>query len=491
MPRAPLPRDCRAKIVATLGPASSDPATIAALVEAGADVFRLNFSHGTHAEHRARHAAIRALEASTGRPIGILADLQGPKIRLGQIPGGPRTVAEGERVTFALDSAEGVVPLPHPEVFAALAPGVTLLIDDGKLRLIVEEASATTATARVETGGRLLDRKGVSIVGAVLPVSALTEKDRADLAFALSLGVDWVALSFVQRPEDIDEVRAPVGTRARIMAKLEKPSAIDHLDAIVARADAVMVARGDLGVEMPAELVPTIQRRILRAARAAGKPVVVATQMLESMTETPTPTRAEASDVATAVYEGADAVMLSAESASGKHPVMAVRVMDNIIAAVEADPGWRAALDAANPAPEPTIADTICHALQQAAAVLPVKALVTYTDSGATSLRAARARPAAPIAALTPSPAVARQLALVWGTFPIVTPPADEVGAIVTLACEAVAARGFAGEGEIIAIAAGMPFGTPGSTNLLRIEQMPADTTPEATRETVLEAEGA
>jgi len=481
-----MPRDCRTKIVATLGPASSDAATIAALLDAGADVFRLNFSHGTHEDHRARHAAVRDLERRIGRPIGILADLQGPKIRVGTIPGGPRTLAAAERVAFSLDGAEGTVPLPHPEVFAALAPGVVLLIDDGKLRLVVEEASATAATARVETGGPLLDRKGVSIVGAVLPVSALTDKDRTDLAFALSLGVDWIALSFVQRPEDIDEVRALAGAGARIMAKLEKPSAIDHLDAIVARADAVMVARGDLGVEMPAEVVPTIQRRILRAARAAGKPVVVATQMLESMTETPTPTRAEASDVATAVYEGADAVMLSAESASGKHPVAAVRTMDDIIAAVEADPSWRTALDAANPAPEATIADTICHALQQAAAVLPVKALVTYTDSGATSLRTARVRPAAPIAALTPSPEVARQLALVWGTFPIVTPPADGVRTMVALAREAVAARGFAGPGDIIAIAAGMPFGVPGSTNLLRIEQMPVETEqPNAGRETV------
>jgi len=470
-----MPRDCRTKIVATIGPASTDAATIAALFDAGADVFRLNFSHGTHEDHRARHAIIRELERTSGRPIGILADLQGPKIRIGQVPGGPRPLAQGERVAFALEPTGDAIPLPHPEVFAALAPGVELLIDDGKLRLVVEAADATTATARVGAGGALLDRKGVSIVGAVLPVSALTEKDRTDLAFALELGVDWVALSFVQRPEDVDELRALTGDRARIMAKLEKPSAIDHLDAIVARADAVMVARGDLGVEMPAELVPILQRRILRAARAAGKPVVVATQMLESMTGTPTPTRAEASDVATAVYEGADAVMLSAESASGKHPVAAVRTMDDIIAAVEEDPSWRQALDAATPAPQPTIADTICHALQQAAAVLPVKALVTYTDSGATSLRTARVRPAAPIAALTPSPATARQLALVWGTFPIVTPPADGVRAMVALACTTLAERGFAGPGDIVAIAAGMPFGVAGSTNLLRIEQIPTD----------------
>lgn len=467
-----MPRDCRAKIVATIGPASSDAATIAALLEAGADVFRLNFSHGTHDDHRARYDIIRALEKSTGRPIGVLADLQGPKLRVSQIPGGPRDLVEGDRVRFALQADGETVPLPHPEVFAALSPGVELLIDDGKLRLVIEEASADAALARVEVGGRLLDRKGVSIVGAVLPVSALTDKDRVDLAFALELGADWIALSFVQRPEDIDEVRAMAGGRVRIMAKLEKPSAIDHLDAIMDRADAVMVARGDLGVEMPAELVPTIQRRILRAARAAGKPVVVATQMLESMTETPTPTRAEASDVATAVYGGADAVMLSAESASGKHPVAAVRTMHKIIAAVESDPTYRQALDAANPAPSATIADTICHALQQSAAVLPLKALVTYTHSGATSIRTARARPAAPILALTPDIAVARQLTLLWGTYPIVTAPAERVTGIVDMACAVAADSGAAQEGDIIAIAAGMPFGISGSTNLLRIEKI-------------------
>ena len=349
-----------------------------------------------------------------------------------------------------------------------------LLIDDGKLRLVVEEATERTATARVETGGPLLDRKGVSIVGAVLPVSALTGKDRTDLAFALELGVDWVALSFVQRPEDIDEVRADPAAASgswRSSRSLgDRPARRDRRP-----ADAVMVARGDLGVEMPAEDVPTSSAGSSAPRRAAGKPVVVATQMLESMMETPTPTRAEASDVATAVYEGADAVMLSAESAAGKHPVAAVRTMDNIIAAVEADPAWRLALDAANPAPQPTIADTICHALQQAAAVLPVKALVTYTHSGATSLRTARVRPAAPIAALTPSPTVARQLALVWGTFPIVTDSCRRRPRNRRHGLRAVADRGFAGPGDIIAIAAGMPFGVAGSTNLLRIERMPAE----------------
>jgi pyruvate kinase len=470
-------QQCRAKIVATLGPASSSPDVIRALFTAGADVFRLNFSHGSHEEHAQRYAVIRELEQATGRPIGVLADLQGPKLRIGRLADGPLRLEEGERVRFDLDPAPGSrerVPLPHPEVFAALAPGVQLLVDDGKIRLEVEEASAERATARVVVAGPLSERKGVSVVGAVLPVSALTEKDRKDLAFALGLGVDWVALSFVQRPEDMDEVRALVQGRAGVLAKLEKPSAIDCLDQIVARSDALMVARGDLGVEMAPEKVPTIQRRILRCCRAAGKPVIVATQMLESMIEAPTPTRAEASDVATAVYDGADAVMLSAESAAGRYPVEAVRIMDSIIAEVEADPHYRKSTDSALPEPERTVADVICHAVREAASVLPVRAIVTYTTSGYTAVRAARERPAAPILGLTPDVRVARRLALVWGTFPVQTPEAAHVSEIVSYACSTASTAGLADPGEIIAIIAGMPFGAAGTkTNLLRIEHLP------------------
>jgi pyruvate kinase len=471
-----MPRQNKAKIVATLGPASSSPEVIRALLEAGADVFRLNFSHGSQEEHRHRYDLIRTLEEERGRPIGVLADLQGPKLRVGRLAAGPLDLGEGERVRFDLDEAPGTrerVPLPHPEVFAALSPGVQLLLDDGKIRLEVDEADARIAVARVLVGGRLAERRGVSVVGAVLPVSALTEKDRHDLDFALGLGVDWVALSFVQRPEDMDEVRALVAGRAGVMAKLEKPAAIERLDEIIARSDAVMVARGDLGVEMPAEKVPSIQRLILRTARIAGKPVVVATQMLESMIEAPTPTRAEASDVATAVYEGADAVMLSAESAAGRYPVEAVRVMDRIIAEVEQDPYYREATDAAHPPPEATVADVICHALRRAAAVLPVKAIVTYTTSGSTALRAARARPAAPILGLTPDVRTARRLCLAWGLYAVRTRAASQVAELVEHACETAEAEGLAGPGELIAIAAGMPFGIPGSTNLLRLERLP------------------
>ena len=470
-------QQCRAKIVATLGPASSTAAVIRSLVDAGADVFRLNFSHGSHAEHQARYATIREVEQAVGRPIGVLADLQGPKLRVGRLAAGPLKLAVGDVVRFDLDPAPGGadrVPLPHPEVLAALAPGVQLLIDDGKVRLEVETASAQAATARVVIGGSLSDRKGVSVVGAVLPVSALTEKDKADLAFAVELGVDWVALSFVQRPEDLDEVRALAGRPVHLVAKLEKPSAVERLDEIVARSDAVMVARGDLGVEMAPEKVPTIQRRIIRACRAAGKPVIVATQMLESMIEAPTPTRAEASDVATAVYEGADAVMLSAESAAGRYPIEAVKMMDSIIAEVEADPHYRAAMDAAHPAPEATISDVICYALRQAASTLPVAAIVTYTTSGWTTLRAARERPAAPILSLSPDIRVARRLSLVWGTYGVQTPASEKLSEIVDYACATTAATGFARAGDIIAIAAGAPFGVAGTTtNLLRLARLP------------------
>ena len=468
---------CRAKIVATLGPASSTPQVIRGLVDAGADVFRLNFSHGSHAEHQARYDAIRDIEAEIGRPLGVLADLQGPKLRVGTFAQGPIRLEADARVRFDLDPAPGTidrVPLPHPEVLSALAPGVQLLLDDGKLRLEVEEAGADFAVARVLVGGPLSDRKGVSVVGAVLPVSALTPKDRVDLAFAVQLGVDWIALSFVQRPEDLDDVRALAGRPVSLVAKLEKPAAVERLDEIVARSDAVMVARGDLGVEMAPQRVPIIQRQIIRACHAAGKPVIVATQMLESMIEAPTPTRAEASDVATAVYEGTDAVMLSAESAAGKHPVEAVRMMEGIIAEVEADPYYRQATDAAHPAPDATVSDVICYAVRQAASILPVAAIVTYTTSGWTTLRAARERPAAPILGLTPDLATARRLSLVWGTYPVQTPAVEHVTEIVDFACATAAAQGMAEPGGIIAIAAGMPFGVAGTTtNLLRIARLP------------------
>ena len=471
-----MQRPCNAKIVATLGPASADRETIEALVRAGADVFRLNFSHGTHADHRQRLDLIRAIEADIGRPIGVLLDLQGPKLRVGTFADGPVRLVEGAPFRLDLDRAKPGdatrAPLPHPEIFAALQPGADLLLDDGRLRLRVERSGADFAETRVITGGLLSDRKGVNVPGVVLPLSAMTEKDRADLDFGLTLGIDWIALSFVQRAADITEVKAIVQGRAGIVAKLEKPAAIDSLDAILAETDAVMVARGDLGVEMPAEQVPAIQKRIVRACRRLGKPVIVATQMLESMVGAPVPTRAEASDVATAIYDGADAVMLSAESASGKFPVQSVAMMDRIIAQTEADPHYRDAIDASHTQPAANTADAIGWAARSVAGLLDVAAMVAYTSSGSSALRMARERPRASILGMTPSRATARRLALVWGVTPVLCKDVMNVSDMTELAVDTAVKLGFAQPGQTLVIAAGMPFGTAGTTNLLRIAQI-------------------
>ncbi len=396
-------RQRSAKIVATLGPASSTPEMIAALFRAGVDVFRLNFSHGERSDHLARIETIRALEKETGRPIGILADMQGPKLRLGTFADGKVRLKAGAHFRLDLDKTPGDAeraPLPHPEIFAALEPGTELLLDDGNVRLKVEACSDRFAETVVVDGGALSDRKGVNVPNVVLPMSALTAKDRDDLAFALDAGADWIALSFVQRPEDVAEARKLVGNRAGIMVKLEKPAALRQLAEIIELTDAVMVARGDLGVEMPPEDVPPAQKRIVRACRLAGKPVIVATQMLESMVHAPVPTRAEASDVATAIYDGADAVMLSAETAAGEYPVEAVTMMDRIVRRVQADPLYNASLDAGAAAePEHTSSDAISAAARQVAHTIGAAAICSYTTSGATALRAARERPDAPILA--------------------------------------------------------------------------------------------
>jgi pyruvate kinase len=469
-------RNRNAKIVATLGPASADRETIQALFEAGADVFRLNFSHGTHEDHRRRLETIRAIEHDAGRPIGVLLDLQGPKLRLGTFANGPVVLLEG--ASFRLDlqreqaGDQSRAPMPHPEIFKALEVGTDLLVDDGRVRLRVESCGPDFADTRVIAGGTVSDRKGVNVPNVVLPLSALTAKDRADLDYGLTLGVDWIALSFVQRPEDILEIKAIVQGRAGIVAKLEKPAAIASLEAIVAESDAVMVARGDLGVEMPPEQVPAIQKRIVRACRQAGKPVIVATQMLESMVSAPVPTRAEASDVATAIYDGADAVMLSAESASGKFPLEAVRMMDSIIAQTEADPYFREALKTEQTTHQPVASDAIGGAVSCVAEMLKVAAVVAYTSSGYSALRMARERPQAPIMAMTPRLAVARQLALAWGVYPVACPEVMDVLEMSAWACQSAKKEGLGQTGQSIVISAGMPFGTSGTTNLLRIAQI-------------------
>lgn len=465
-------RQRNAKIIATIGPASSEPQMLRKLAIAGVDVFRLNFSHGSHERHSATVAAIRELETELDRPIAILQDLQGPKLRLGDFVEGHAQLQNGQE--FRLDLSEALgnsrrAPMPHPEIFAALVPGSDLLVDDGKVRLRVKACGPDYAETEVVVGGRVSNHKGVNVPGVVLPISPLTSKDRADLAFGLSLGVDWVALSFVQRPEDIQEARELIGDKAWIIAKLEKPAALDHLEAIVEAADAIMVARGDLGVELPPERVPRQQKRIVRACRAVGKPVVVATQMLESMTQSPTPTRAEASDVATAIYDDADAVMLSAETAAGQYPVEAVEIMDRIIVQVERDPMHRVSLDAQHPEAHPTAPDAVSSAVRAMTYVMPVAATVPYTSSGFTSLRMAHERPGAPILSLTPNRITARRLALVWGIHSVFTEDARDIEDMVAKACHNARAQGFAKAGEHIIIVAGMPFGQPGNTNLIRL----------------------
>ena len=462
----------RIKILATLGPASSDSATIRKLFEAGADVFRINMSHTPHDKLRDFVKTIRNIESNYGRPIGILADLQGPKLRIGSFAEGAIQLNNGE--TFTLDSSaepgdRNRVQLPHPEILRALKPGHALLLDDGKVRLIVEEAAADRTVTRVAVGGRMSDRKGVSLPDTDLPVSAMTPKDRADLEAALVTGVDWIALSFVQRAEDVKEAKRMIRGRASVMAKIEKPQAIDRLAEILEVADALMVARGDLGVELPLERVPSLQKQMTRMARRAGKPVVVATQMLESMIQAPVPTRAEVSDVATAVYEGADAIMLSAESAAGKFPVEAVSTMNRIGEEVERDPTYRSVLSAQRPEPENTVGDAIADAARQIAETLELSAIICWTSSGSTAIRVARERPKPPVVAITPNLVTGRKLSVVWGVHCVVAEDAHDQDDMVDRAGSIAFRDGFAKAGERVIIVAGVPLGIAGTTNMLRI----------------------
>jgi pyruvate kinase len=469
----------RAKIVATLGPASSDAAMIARLFEAGADVFRINMSHTSQDRMRELIAMIRGIERDTGRPIGILVDLQGPKLRLGTFTGGAATVANGASFVLDCDPAPGDstrVFLPHPEIFSAVEPGHTLLIDDGKVQFTVTQAESRRMVARVTVGGQLSDRKGVSLPDSTIPFSALAQKDLSDLEAALHAGIDWIALSFIQRPEDIAEAKKITRGRAALMAKIEKPQAVSRLSEIIDIADALMVARGDLGVEMPLEKVPGVQKQMTRMGRATGKPVVVATQMLESMINAPVPTRAEVSDVATAIFEGADAVMLSAESAAGKYPVEAVATMNRIAEEVESEEVYRSIIDAQRARPEATGADAIADAAREIADTLDLAAVICWTSSGSTALRVARERPRPPIVALSPNIATGRKLAVVWGVHCVVTEDARDQDDMVDRACRIVFKEGFARAGQRVIVVAGVPFGTPGATNMLRIAYVGAQT---------------
>jgi pyruvate kinase len=462
----------RAKIVATLGPASSNADMIARLFQAGADVFRINMSHTTQERMRELVGMIRDVERDTGRPIGVLIDLQGPKLRLGTFDGGSVTVKTGDSFVLDTNAAPGDTRrayLPHPEIFATIKPGHALLIDDGKIKLNVAEVDPTRIVTRVTVGGKLSDRKGVSLPDTTIPFSALVEKDCSDLEAALETGIDWVALSFIQRPEDIAEAKKITRGRAALMAKIEKPQAVNRLSEIIDLADALMVARGDLGVEMPLEKVPGVQKQMTRAARVAGKPVVVATQMLESMINAPVPTRAEVSDVATAIFEGADAVMLSAESAAGQFPVQAVATMNRIAEEVEGDPLYRGIITAQRAQPEATGADAIADAARHIADTLDLAAVVCWTASGSTGLRMARERPQPPIVALSPNMATGRRLAVVWGVHCVVTEDAHDQDDMVDRACRIAVKEGFARPGQRVIVVAGVPLGTPGTTNMLRI----------------------
>ena len=471
-PRPKLRRRRRTKIIATLGPASGTPEILASLFQAGADVFRLNFSHGTHDDHAKRFAMIRELEAKFDRPIGILADVQGPKLRVGRFASGRVHLQTGRAFRLDLSAAPGDssrVNLPHPEIIEAATIGATLLVDDGKLRLRVLHKRADSLETEIVVGGPISDNKGVNVPDIVLPIPALTEKDRRDLAFALDHGVNYIGLSFVQRPQDVIEAKELIEGRAWVMVKLEKPRALDNLDEIMDLTDAVMVARGDLGVELPPEEVPLAQKRIVRLARRLGKPVVVATQMLESMMSAPAPTRAEASDVATAVFDGADAVMLSGETAAGQYPYEAVNMMDRIVARVEQDAGWRSMIDSTRAEPEHTAASAIALAASQVVHTIGARAIVAFTASGSTALRVARERPDSPIVGLTPLIDTARRLAVVWGVHAVVSPEVHSMTEAVNRAVRAALAEGFASRGDEIVVTAGVPFGVAGTTNALRV----------------------
>jgi pyruvate kinase len=472
------PRRRRVRILATLGPASSSPDMIRSLARAGADAFRINLSHGDHEVHAATIRALREAEADLGRPSTILADLQGPKLRVGRFAGGRAELVAGERFTLDSRDEPGTgqrVKLPHPEVRAALRPGDRLLLDDGKLRLRVLRTTPDAVETEIEVGGVVSDAKGINVPDVVLPVAALTDKDRRDLDFVLAQGVDWVALSFVQRPEDVAEARRLLAGRAALLAKIEKPAAVERLDEILDLADAVMVARGDLGVELPAADVPPVQKRIVSAARAAGKPVVVATQMLESMISAPTPTRAEVSDVANALYDGADALMLSAESAVGRYPVEAVAMMDAIARAVESDPSYHARVHFIPTPPEPTSADAIAEAAGSIARTVGAAAVVCFTFSGSTARRASRERMPQPLLVLTPNETTARRLGLVWGVHAIKTRDIASFEEMVGKSRRMALRSGLASGGDRIVVVAGVPFGTPGSTNVLHIARLTGD----------------
>ncbi|GAA5095755.1 pyruvate kinase [Bartonella acomydis] len=475
-----MKRARKVKIIATLGPSSFSFAMIKKLFRAGADVFRLNMSHTDHETMAGLVSHIREVEKIVQRPIGILVDLQGPKLRIGHFAKGYEDLRVGQ--SFTLDNRDEPgdaqrVYFPHGDVLAAVKPGDLLLIDDGKLKLRAQLCEGHLVECCVIAGSRISDRKGVSFPNTVLPFGSITQKDKADLQAVLQQPVDWVALSFIQRPEDIMAVRQLTKNKVSLMAKIEKPQALEHIEKIIEVCDGIMIARGDLGVEMPLEKIPALQIELIKACRLAGKPVVVATQMLESMITAPVPTRAEVSDVATAVYAGSDAVMLSAESAMGLYPEEAVLMMDRIARFIEQDHTYAAQVGAVHPAPQSTGTDAISLAARQIAETLACAAIVAYTASGTSGLRASRERPNRPIIALSPIVQTARRLALVWGLHCVVTDDARDLEDMVDRAAAIAFREGFCQAGDKFLVTAGVPLGTPGATNLLRIATVSQDGT--------------
>ncbi len=471
----------RAKIVATLGPGSSDPETIRRLIDVGVDVARLNFSHGEQEEHAAVVDRIRAASRHLHRPVAILQDLQGPKIRTGPLKAGKVGVLLEAGAELVVSTAgeiagdEKEISTTYPHLAEDVRPGDRLLVDDGLIELRVLGSDGVRLRCEVVEGGVLREHKGINLPGVSLRAQALGEKDRRDLAFGLAHGVDWVGLSFVRTPADIALCRGEMercGRLVPVVAKIEKPEAIDNLDAIIADADGIMVARGDLGVEIEPERVPSLQKRILSKANAAGKPAIVATQMLESMIEHPRPTRAEASDVANAVWDGADAVMLSGETASGRYPVLAVQMMDRIVREAEHH------LKLARPAPpdawggpgpiNAVLAAAAVRAAHQAQAV----AIACFTLGGTTARQLAQHRPHVPVVAFSPDRAIRRRIALYWGVVPRIMEPVHDADVMCEIVSDRLVEDGLAAAGDRVVIVHGSPLGVAGATNSLRIHQI-------------------
>jgi pyruvate kinase len=460
----------RTKIVCTLGPSTASRETLSSLMEAGLNVARLNFSHGTHEQHAKTVELVRSTAASLGRPVAILGDLQGPRIRIGDLAA-PREVQDGEDIVLVAgeDATGSEFPTTYEGLCRDVKVGDRILVDDGLIELVTLEVSGTRVHCRVLHGGRIKSHKGMNLPGVSVSAPSITEKDWADVAFANEHNLEYLALSFVRRAADIAELRTKIPKHMLVVSKIEKDSALDNIESIIHASDAVMVARGDLGVELPFEEVPLAQKRIISLANRLGRPVITATQMLESMINNPRPTRAEASDVANAILDGTDAVMLSAETAAGQYPRLAVEAMARIIQEIEKQPSIVRA-DERSPATSLPTEMAIAAAATSAVRSLGAPCLIVFTKSGFSARIIASHRPGVPILVLTDAERTYRQLALVWGVIPCLVEHCDTYADMVKLALEAVRERGLAREGDRVVVTAGVPFDVPGTTNLMKVE---------------------